>query len=60
MLPNGKGILHLLANNRKAKMSHINKLAKELFEFSKGESDTNLHLVEEPVILEIPFLNDYN
>ena len=41
-------------------MSHINKLAKELFEFSKGESDTNLHLVEEPVILEIPFLNDYN
>ena len=50
----------MLAINKTAKMSHINKLARSLFEFSKEESDTNLLHVEEPVLLEIPFLNDYD
>ena len=51
----------MLAGNTRAKVSHINTLAKDLFSFSSdGTSEMSLLLVDDAVTLEIPFLNDYD
>ena len=51
----------MLAGNTRAKVSHINTLAKDLFSFSSdGASEMSLLLVDDAVTLEIPFLNDYD
>ena len=60
IFPNGNNILHILARERNAKMVHINKIAMQLFELSKTESQMFLFNVDWPVKIEIPFLSDIN
>ena len=38
ILPNGKGILHLLADFKDSKASHINGIATDLFALTKKEA----------------------
>lgn len=58
ILPDGKGILHMLADFRDSKASHINGIALDLFSMTKKEAQAFLENVDEPVKFEIPMLMD--